>query len=185
MPAFLTAAAHQLGTRELRQIIARKAFECKEIANAQLGEASAIPFDTFKDPYMLDMLGLHDGEDCHLDLLFFHRRLKRLVAVELKIGKFEAGHKGQMELYLGWLNRHERQEGENTPIGLILCAEKSREQIELLQLDQDNIMVAEYWTVFPERPVFEQKIHALMMNAREQIARRKALLPGKKKGIPA
>jgi predicted nuclease of restriction endonuclease-like (RecB) superfamily len=213
-------ASRQLGKRELRQLIARKAFERKEIANAQLSETGAIPHDTFKDPYLLDMLGLHDsyleadleaailrelerfimelgggfsfvarqkrmiigGDDFYLDLLFFHRRLKRLVAVELKIGKFEAGHKGQMDLYLGWLNRYERQEGENAPIGLILCAEKSREQIELLQLDQDNIMVAEYWTVFPERPVFEQKIHALMQNAREQIARRKELLPGRKKG---
>ncbi len=213
------AASRQLGTRELRHIIARKAFERKEIANAQLTQGSAIALDTFKDPYLLDVLGLHDGyleadleaavlrelerfilelgggftfvarqkrmiidgEDFHLDLLFFHRRLKRLVAVELKIGRFEAAHKGQMELYLGWLDRHERQEGENAPIGLILCAEKSREQIELLQLDHDNILVAEYWTVFPERPVFEQRIHDLLENAREQLARRKALLPGKKK----
>jgi len=217
------AATRQLGKRELRRFIARKGFERKEIANAQLTETSAIALDTFKDPYLLDVLGLHDGyleadleaavlrelesfilelgggftfvarqkrmiiggEDFHLDLLFFHRRLKRLVAVELKIGKFEAGHKGQMELYLGWLNRYERQEGENAPIGLILCAEKSREQIELLQLDQDNIMVAEYWTVFPERPVFERKIHTLLESAREQLARRKALLPGKKKGDAA
>jgi predicted nuclease of restriction endonuclease-like (RecB) superfamily len=217
------AATRQLGKRELRQLIARKAFERKEIANAQLTETSAIPLDTFKDPYLLDVLGLRDdyleadletavlrelesfilelgggftfvarqkrmiigGEDFHLDLLFFHRRLKRLVAVELKIGKFEAGHKGQMELYLGWLNRYERQEGENAPIGLILCAGKSREQIELLQLDQDNIMVAEYWTVFPERPVFERKIHTLLESAREQLARRKALLSGNKKGSEA
>lgn len=208
------AATHQFGKRELRRMIDRKAFERKEIANAQLTEKSAIPLDTFKDPYLMDVLGLHDGfleadleaavlrelesfilelgggftfvarqkrmiiggEDFHLDLLFFHRRLKRLLAVELKIGKFEAAHKGQMELYLGWLNRYERQDGENAPIGLILCAEKSREQIELLQLDQDNIMVAEYWTVFPERPVFERKIHTLLENAREQLARRKALL---------
>jgi predicted nuclease of restriction endonuclease-like (RecB) superfamily len=215
------AAARQLGKRDLRQLIARKAFERKEIANAQLMTASAIPSDTFKDPYLLDMLGLHDGyleadleaailrelerfilelgggfafverqkrmiidgEDFYLDLLFFHRRLKRLVAVELKIGKFEARHKGQMELYLGWLNRHERQADENAPIGLILCAEKSHEQIELLQLEQDHIMVAEYWTVFPERPVFERKIHALLMSAREQMARRKALLPGKRKTV--
>lgn len=213
------AASRQLGKRELRQLISRKVYERKEIANAQLTEASAIPLDTFKDPYLLDVLGLHDGyleadlesailrelerfilelgggftfvarqkrmiidgEDFHLDLLFFHRRLKRLVAVELKIGKFEAGHKGQMELYLGWLDRYERQEGENAPIGLILCAEKSHEQIELLQLDRDNIMVAEYWTVFPERPVFERKIHALLESAREQLARRKALLSGKQK----
>jgi hypothetical protein len=86
-----------------------------------------------------------------------------------------------MELYLGWLNRYERQDGDNAPIGLILCAEKSREQIELLQLDQDTIRVAEYWTVFPERPVFERKIHSLLESAREQLARRKALLTGKNK----
>lgn len=214
------ATTRQLGTRELRQLIARKGFERQEIANSQLTEGSAIPLDTFKDPYLLDVLGLHDGfleadleaavlrelesfilelgggftfverqkrmiidgEDFHLDLLFFHRRLRRLVAVELKIGKFEAAHKGQMELYLGWLNRYERQEGENAPIGLILCSGKNREQIELLQLDQDNIMVAEYWTVFPERPVFERKIHALLESAREQVARRKGLLPNKKMG---
>jgi predicted nuclease of restriction endonuclease-like (RecB) superfamily len=213
------AANRQLAIRELRRMIDRKAFERKEIANAQLTEASAIALDTFKDPYLLDVLGLRDGfleadleaavlrelesfilelgggftfvarqkrmiiggEDFHLDLLFFHRRLKRLVAVELKIGKFEAGHKGQMELYLKWLNRYERQDGENAPIGLILCAEKSREQIELLQLDRDSIMVAEYWTVFPERPVFERKIHVMLESAREQLARRKALLPGKKR----
>jgi predicted nuclease of restriction endonuclease-like (RecB) superfamily len=213
------AANRQLAIRELRRMIDRKAFERKEIANAQLTEASAIALDTFKDPYLLDVLGLRDGfleadleaavlrelesfilelgggftfvarqkrmiiggEDFHLDLLFFHRRLKRLVAVELKIGKFEAGHKGQMELYLKWLNRYERQDGENAPIGLILCAEKSREQIELLQLDRDSIMVAEYWTVFPERPVFERKIHVMLESAREQLARRKALLSGKKR----
>jgi YhcG PDDEXK nuclease domain len=76
-----------------------------------------------------------------------HLRLessKRLVAVELKIGKFHAKHKGQMELYLKWLNRYERQDDENSPIGLILCAETSREQVELLEMDKDGIMVAEY-----------------------------------------
>lgn len=213
------AASRQLATRDLRQVVSRKVFERKEIANAQLTEGSAVPLDTFKDPYLLDVLGLRDGyleddleaailrelesfilelgggfsfverqkrmiidgEDFYLDLLFFHRRLKRLLAVELKIGRFEARHKGQMELHLGWLDRYERQEGENAPIGLILCAEKSREQIELLPLDRDKIMVAEYWTVFPERPVFERRIHALLESAREQVARRKALLPGKKK----
>lgn len=73
-----------------------------------------------------------DGEDFYLDLLFFHRRLRRLVAVELKLGRFKAAHKGQMELYLRWLDRCERQPGEEAPIGLILCAESSREQVELL-----------------------------------------------------
>ena len=71
-----------------------------------------------------------DGDDFYLDLLFYNRTLKRLVAIELKLGKFEAGHKGQMELYLKWLNKHEKQEGENEPIGLILCAESNKEQVE-------------------------------------------------------
>jgi predicted nuclease of restriction endonuclease-like (RecB) superfamily len=75
-----------------------------------------------------------DGEDFYLDLLFYHRRLRRLVAIELKLGRFKAAHKGQMELYLKWLDKHERQAGEEAPIGLILCAESSREQVELLQM---------------------------------------------------
>jgi len=87
-----------------------------------------------------------DGIDFHLDLLFYNRNLKRLVAVELKQGRFQAEFKGQMELYLKWLNRYERQEGENEPIGLILCAEGNREQIELLEMDKSGIMVAQYWT---------------------------------------
>jgi len=74
-----------------------------------------------------------DGEDFHLDLLFYHRNLKRLIAVELKLGKFEAQHKGQMELYLKWLDKYEKKEGEHSPIGLILCAESRREQVELLE----------------------------------------------------
>jgi len=87
-----------------------------------------------------------DGKDFYLDLLFFHRKLKRLVVVELKLGEFKPSYKGQMELYLKWLDKYEKQEGENSPIGLILCAEKSNEQIELLEMHKDGIMVAEYWT---------------------------------------
>jgi len=66
-----------------------------------------------------------DGEDFYLDLLFYHRRLRRLVLVELKLGKFQAADYGQTQLYLRWLDRHERQPGEEPPIGLILCAGKS------------------------------------------------------------
>ena len=116
-----------------------------------------------------------DGEDHYLDLLFFSRPLKRLVAVELKLGRFQAHHKGQMELYLGWLDRHERQEDENAPIGLILCAETSREKIELMNLDRDGIMVAEYWTILPPKEIFEQKIRNLLIEARERLTRRKSL----------
>ncbi len=113
-----------------------------------------------------------DGEDFYLDLLFYHRKLKRLVAVELKIGKFHAKHKGQMELYLKWLNRYERQEGENTPIGLILCAETSREQVELLEMDKDGIMVAEYWTELPPKKELENRLHRALIEAKERIDRR-------------
>ncbi|MEO6327494.1 MAG: PDDEXK nuclease domain-containing protein [Ginsengibacter sp.] len=116
-----------------------------------------------------------DGEDYRLDLLFFHRQLKRLVAIELKLGKFEAAHKGQMELYLKWLNKYEKQEGENTPIGLILCAESSREQVELLEMHKDGIMVAEYWTELPPKKELKQKIHMLLLEAKERIERKKLL----------
>jgi predicted nuclease of restriction endonuclease-like (RecB) superfamily len=119
-----------------------------------------------------------DGEDFYLDLLFYHRKLKRLVAIELKIGKFRAKYQGQMKLYLKWLNRYERQSDENEPIGLILCAGDSREQIELLEMDKDGIMVAEYWTDLPPKKELEAKIRELLWEARERIEARK-LLEGK------
>jgi predicted nuclease of restriction endonuclease-like (RecB) superfamily len=116
-----------------------------------------------------------DGEDFHLDLLFFHRNLKRLVAVELKLGKFEAKHKGQMELYLKWLDKYEKKEGELQPVGLILCAESSREQIELLEMHKDGIMVAEYWTELPPKKQLEKKIHSILIEAKERIDRNRLL----------
>lgn len=116
-----------------------------------------------------------DGEDFYLDLLFYHRTLKRLVVIELKLGKFEAKHKGQMELYLKWLNKYEKQEGENPPIGLILCAESSREQIELLEMHKDGIMVAEYWTELPTKKELQQKLHSILVETRERLERNKLL----------
>jgi predicted nuclease of restriction endonuclease-like (RecB) superfamily len=113
-----------------------------------------------------------DGDDFYLDLLFYNRNLKRLVAIELKLGKFEAAHKGQMELYLKWLDRYERQEGENPPIGLILCAESNKEQIELLEMHKDGIMVAEYWTEIVSKKELEAKLHQLLIEAKERIARK-------------
>lgn len=110
-----------------------------------------------------------DEEDFYLDLLFYHRKLKRLVAVELKLGKFQAKYKGQMELYLKWLDKYEKQEGENTPIGLILCAESSKEQVELLEMHKDGIMVAEYWTDLPPKKQFEEKIHMLLLEAKKRL----------------
>jgi len=114
-----------------------------------------------------------DGEDFKLDLLFYHRKLKRLVVIELKIGRFKAAYKGQMELYLKWLDRYEKQEGENEPIGLILCTETSKEQIELLEMHKDGIMVAEYWTDLPPKSILEQKLHQAVIEAKERLERRK------------
>ncbi|MFN5983104.1 MAG: PDDEXK nuclease domain-containing protein, partial [Fluviicola sp.] len=112
-----------------------------------------------------------DSEDFYLDLLFYNRYLKRLVAIELKIGKFEAAHKGQMELYLKWLNKYEKQEGEKEPIGLILCAESNKEQVELLEMYKDKKMVAEYLTVMPSKKELEDKLHQMLIDAKERIER--------------
>jgi hypothetical protein len=112
-----------------------------------------------------------DGEDFYLDLLFFHRKLKRLIAIELKIGKFKAAYKGQMELYLKWLDKYDKQKDENSPIGLILCAEASQEKIELLEMHKDGIMVAEYWTDLPPKEILEKRLHLALREARERITR--------------
>lgn len=96
-----------------------------------------------------------DQEDYYIDLIFFHRKLKHLIAIELKLEKFQASDKGQMELYLAWLNKYEVIEGENSPIGLILCASKNEEHIELLQLENSNIKIAEYLTQLPDMKLLE------------------------------
>ncbi|HNW82953.1 MAG TPA: PDDEXK nuclease domain-containing protein [bacterium] len=122
-----------------------------------------------------------DGEDFYLDLLFFHRKLKRLVAVELKIDRFKAAFKGQMELYLNWLNKYERQPEEEAPIGLILCAEAGTEQVELLNMQKDNIMVAEYWTELPPKELLEKKLHTALIEVRKRLSERNLLEEGKLK----
>ena len=210
------SAARHLGVRELRRQIALKAYERREIANAQLSETSAMPFNVFKDPYLLDILGLKenfleadlekailvelenfilefghgfafvdrqkrmtmDGDDFRLDLLFYHRTLKRLVAIELKIGRFKPQYMGQMRFYLKWLDRYERQPDENAPIGIILCTTASRDQIELLELDKEGIAVAEYWTALPPKAEFERKIKEILHEAQERLTRRKSLPSG-------
>lgn len=206
-------AAQYLGVRELRKKIAGKEFERTTIANLQNTSDHPAIYNNFKDPYLLDFLGLQntylekdledailreleafilelgkgfafverqkrmiiDGQDFHLDLLFYHRNLRRLVAIELKLGRFEAKHKGQMELYLKWLDKYEKKEGEQPPIGLILCAESSREQVELLEMHKDGIMVAEYWTELPTKKELEKKIHAILIEAKERIERKNQL----------
>lgn len=113
-----------------------------------------------------------DNEDYYLDLLFYHRSMRRLVAIELKLGKFQAADKGQIELYLRWLDKDERRGGEESPLGLILCAEKTAEHVELLQLETSGIRVAEYLTELPPRLLLEAKLHEAIRLAREQIAAR-------------
>jgi len=160
----------------------------------------------FKDPYVLDFLGLKDTysekdlesaiiaelqrfiselgsdfaflarqkritidtTDYYIDLLFYHRRLKCLVAIDLKIGNFEASYKGQMELYLRYLEKYEQVEGENSPIGLILCSGKNEEHVELLQLDKSNIRVADYLTILPSQELLKQKLHQAIELARNR-----------------
>lgn len=107
-----------------------------------------------------------DGEDFYLDLLFYHRKLRRLIAIELKLGKFKAAYKGQMELYLRWLEKHEMEVGEESPIGLLLCTEGSEEQIELLQLDQTGIRVAQYMTELPSRALLHQQLQKIVAERR-------------------
>lgn len=210
------AATRNYGAKELRHQISRKAYERREIANKQLSEQSAIPFNAFKDPYLLDILGLKDnyleadlekailmgiesfllefghgiafierqkrmildGKDIVLDLLLYSRTLRRLIAIELKLGEFKASYKGQMELYLKWLDRYERQPMEEQPIGIILCASASREIAEMLEMDKAGIAVAEYWTHLPPKAEFERKIREILEEAKERLERRKPLIDG-------
>ena len=181
-----------------RTALSRKPAQLASQELAALREEDQLTPDlVFRDPYLLNFLGLADayserdleaailrelqqfllelgagfafidrqkhividGADFHIDLLFYHRRLKRLVAIDLKIGKFEAADKGQMELYLRWLEKYEQQPGEETLLGLILCADKGEEQVELLQLDRSGIRVASYLTELPERAALQKKLH--------------------------
>ncbi|MFP8403866.1 PDDEXK nuclease domain-containing protein [Pseudomonas aeruginosa] len=112
-----------------------------------------------------------DDDDFHLDLLFYNRKLRRLVAVELKVGDFKAAYKGQMELYLRWLDKHEREPEEASPLGIILCTGKKREQIELLELDKSGIHVAEYLTTLPPRAVLVERLKQATQRAELQVGK--------------
>ena len=191
-----------------RTALSKKPAKLAEMELNLLREQDRLTPDlVFRDPYLLDFLGLKDtysekdieaailremeafilelgtgftfmarqkritvGDiDCYLDLLFYHRKLRRLVAIELKLGKFQPADKGQMELYLRWLDKHEQQTGEEPPIGLILCAGKSTEQVELLQLEKSGIRVAEYLTGLPPRKLLEKKLHESIRHARQRL----------------
>ena len=183
------------------------------VISAEIGklrDGHMTPDIVFRDPYLLDLLGLKGAyserdlesailceiegvllelgsgfafvarqkrmsvgkDDFHLDLLFFHRHLRRLIAVELKLESFQPAHVGQMELYLRWLDKHERAPGEEAPIGLILCASADAEQVELLELDAKSIRVSEYLTELPPLPLLRARLHQAIEHAREQAARR-------------
>ena len=173
-------------------------------------EDKLTPDLVFKDPYVLDFLGLRDtysekdleaallreiegfllelgagfafverqkritldGDDYYIDLLFYHRRLRRLVVIELKLGDFKPADSGQVELYLRWLDRHERQPGEDSPLAIILCAGKKRETVEYLDLGRSGIHVAEYLTELPPRTILQQRFHEAIAQARARLEHR-------------
>ncbi len=110
-----------------------------------------------------------DNEDYYIDLLFYHRRMKRLVAIDLKIGSFKAEYQGQMHLYLKWLEKNEMMKGEKKPIGLILCAGKNEEHVRLLELERNNIRIATYMTELPPKNVLEEKFRVAIETARNRI----------------
>ena len=194
-----------------RTVISKKPDETIKNEIVELNEEKKMSVDMFyRDPYILDFLGLKDtysekdlenailaqlekfilemgsdfaflarqkhfvlgGKDYFMDLLFFHRTLRRLVLIELKLGEFEPQDKGQVELYLRWLEKYERAEGEEKPIALILCAEKSQETIELMELDNGSIHVAQYLTKMPPKEVLEKKLLLAIANAKEQLEQR-------------
>ena len=109
-----------------------------------------------------------DSDDFYLDLLFYNRHLNRFIAIELKQGDFKAENKGQMELYLRWLNKHDRQPNENPPLGIILCAGKRQEQIELLKMDKFGIHVSEYLTELPPKELLQEKFHQAIEHSRQR-----------------
>jgi hypothetical protein len=113
-----------------------------------------------------------DADDFYLDLLFYNRKLKRLIAIELKVGEFKAEYKGQMELYLRWLDKYEREPDEQPPLGIILCTGKKSEQIELLEMDRSGIHVAEYLTALPSRKVLGEKLQLAAERAKRQLEQR-------------
>ncbi|MXX12754.1 MAG: DUF1016 domain-containing protein [Gemmatimonadetes bacterium] len=210
--------AERWSVRTLREKIGSMLYERtaiskkpEELARAELAQLRSddqlSPDLVFRDPYVLDFLGLKDlylekdledailreletfllelgngfaflarqqriqidSDDFYLDLLFYHRRLKRLIAIDLKLGDFKAEYKGQMELYLRWLARNEQQPGEASPLGIIMCAGKKEEQIELLELDQSGIHVAEYLTALPSRELLQQKLHTAIKISRARL----------------
>jgi predicted nuclease of restriction endonuclease-like (RecB) superfamily len=191
-----------------RTALSRKPEKLAAMELQQLRDEDKLTPDlVFRDPYILDFLGLKDtyaekdleaailreieafllelgvgfcfvarqqrmqidDRDYYLDLLFYHRKLRRLIAIDLKLGKFEAADKGQMELYLGWLKRYACEPDEAEPLGMILCAGKSQEHIALLELQKSGIHVATYWTDVLPKKELERKLHEAVRLARVRL----------------
>jgi predicted nuclease of restriction endonuclease-like (RecB) superfamily len=191
-----------------RTALSRKPEKLAALELQQLRDEDKLTPDlVFRDPYILDFLGLQDtyaerdleaailreieafllelgvgfcfvarqqrmqidDRDYYLDLLFYHRKLRRLIAIDLKLGKFEAADKGQMELYLGWLKRYACEPDEAEPLGMILCAGKSAEHIALLELQKSGIHVASYWTDVLPKKELERKLHEAVRLARARL----------------
>lgn len=149
-------------------------FSEKDLENAIIGELKKFISEMGSDFAFMDSQKRIsvDDEDYYIDLLFFNRRLRAMVAIDLKLGKFQAAYKGQMELYLRWLEKYEMLEGENKPIGLILCAGKNEEHVELMHLPESNIRVADYLTKLPDRRLLEKKLQQAVERAQNQIRQR-------------
>jgi len=214
---FEQAAEQRWTVRELRRQIDRGLFERVALSmdtpqlvaqEKQNGPAEMVRYEeVFKDPYVLDFLGLKgaysekdleaaiirnleqfltelgtdfcfigrqyamrvDEDDYFLDLLFYHRGLRCLVAIDLKIGTFTAADKGQMDLYLSWLKEHDWRSGENEPVGLILCTSARRQHVELLLRHGPHKMkVAEYLTHLPDKRLLEERLKMYSRLLREQ-----------------
>ncbi len=192
-----------------RTALSRKPEKLAAMELKQLRDEDCLTPDlVFRDPYVLDFLGLKDtyaekdleaailreiesfmlelgvgfafvarqkrmsigGRDHYLDLLFYHRGLRRLVALDLKIGAFDPADKAQMELYLAWLRENEQHPAEAAPLGLILCAGKDDETIRLLELEKGAIRVASYWTKLLPRDALARKLHDTVRLARARLA---------------
>jgi predicted nuclease of restriction endonuclease-like (RecB) superfamily len=213
------ARLERWSVRQLQECITSMLFERTAISRLPEGtvrrdlqalrdEGRLSPDLAFRDPYVLDFLGLADTyseqdletailaelqhfivelgsdfafmarqkritidqRDYKIDLLFFHRRLRALVAIDLKVGEFEAGYKGQMELYLRYLEKYEQLEGETAPIGLILCTGKNEEHVELMRLDQSNVRVADCLTLLPPPEILRAKLHQSIEIARQRLS---------------
>lgn len=141
----------------------------KDIENAILADLEKFILEMGRDfAFLGRQVRITVGnKDYYIDLLFYHRKLRRLVLIELKLGEFLPEHKGQVELYLRWLQKNEMNEGEEPPIAIILCASKNDEEIELLEVDKSGIHVGQYLTLLPPKELFQEKLHKAIEKAKE------------------